>query len=85
MPDQSPQQREHAAREAREQLKTLGDSESLFAGSIGQAARRAAAHFAGRGDGSDDAVEIWGKRIGRALSLGGVIALALYLWLVYLR
>lgn len=77
--------REHAAREAREQLKTLGDSECLFAGSISQAARRAAAHFAGRGDSSDDAVEIWGRRIGRALSLGGVIALALYLWFAYLR
>lgn len=50
---------------------------------------RTVAHFAGRDarDGGEppDAVERWGRRIGRALSLAGFLALALYLGATYLR
>jgi hypothetical protein len=48
---------------------------------------------AGRPEGADaagagapeDAIERWGRRIGRALGLAACIALGLYLWLTYLR
>ena len=64
--------------------------EPTFAGSsLEAAARRTADHFAGRNreerENSIDPVELWGRRIGRALSLAGCIGLALYLYLSYLR
>jgi len=34
-------------------------------------------------DGSVDRIELWGRRIGRALSLIGLIALAVYLYVTY--
>ena len=34
-------------------------------------------------DGSVDRIELWGRRIGRGLSLAGFIALAIYLYLTY--
>jgi hypothetical protein len=53
------------------------------------AARRTAAHFAGHNAGepaeAPDAIELWGRRIGRALSLAGCIGLGIYLFLTYLR
>ena len=63
--------------------------EPTFAGSSLEAAgRRAAEHFAGK-DAADaeppDAVELWGRRIGRGLSLAGCIALGIYLYVTYLR
>ncbi len=33
----------------------------------------------------EDAVERWGRRIGRALSAAGCVALALYLYATYFR
>jgi hypothetical protein len=48
---------------------------------LGSSMARAADHFSGRDaigaaeDGGTDAVELWGRRIGRALSLIGVIVL----------
>jgi len=85
MTDHSPQDREQASRAAREDLKKLGDSESVFTGSISTTVKRATTHFAGHDDASDDAVEIWGKRIGRSLSLIGVFALGIYLYLTYAK
>jgi len=50
-------------------------------------AKRATDHFAARdaigADGSVDAVELWGRRIGRGLSLVGLIVLAAYLYFTY--
>ena len=34
-------------------------------------------------DGSVDKLELWGRRIGRALSLVGLIALAIYLYVTH--
>jgi hypothetical protein len=53
-------------------------------------AKRTASHFAGHdGEQADskerDPIELWGKRIGRALSLIGVAALAIYLYVTYVR
>jgi hypothetical protein len=59
-----------------------------FVGSaLADAARNAVRHMSG-GDGEaepDDRTELWGRRIGRALSLLGCIALAIYLYFTYLR
>ena len=41
--------------------------------------RRLADHFAARDADPGDRVELWGRRVGRALSLVGVVVLALLL------
>ena len=51
------------------------DSESLLGSSMG----RAADHFSGRDAPPDDRIELWGRRIGRSLSLVGVVLLAWWL------
>ena len=85
---------EHASRtdgERREALEALDRvrGQPTFAGSaLAAAGKRTARHFAGhdaRESGPVDRVELWGRRIGRALSLAGCIALALYLYVTYLR
>ncbi len=44
-------------------------------GVLGSSMARAADHFAGKDAPEGDAVELWGRRIGRSLSLIGVIVL----------
>ncbi len=51
------------------------DQEGLLGSSMG----RAADHFSGRDAPEGDGVELWGRRIGRALSLIGIVVLALWL------
>ncbi|MCC7347166.1 MAG: hypothetical protein IT538_07180 [Variibacter sp.] len=77
-------------REAQAALERLHDQPTYAGSALADAGRRAAAHFAGRDPGDaamplPDATELWGRRIGRALSLAGCIALAAYLYVTYLR
>jgi hypothetical protein len=77
-------------REALDTLDRLRRDRAPLAGSgLADAARRAARHFAGADavgpDGARDPIELWGRRIGRALSLLVVIVLSIYLYLTYLR
>ncbi len=65
--------RDAEARAAIERVKR--DSETLLGSSMG----RAADHFAGADAPEGDRIELWGRRIGRALSLVGVIVLAWWL------
>ncbi len=62
---------------------------ALFDSSLRSAADRALAHFAGRNanepNGPEDRIELWGRRIGRALSLAACIGLGVYLYLTYAR
>jgi hypothetical protein len=51
------------------------DSETMLGSSMG----RAADHFSGADAPKGDKVELWGRRIGRSLSLLGVIVLAWWL------
>ena len=74
---------EDRQKEAREALERVArESETIGSSSLGRLGRRVGAHFAARdaiGDaeeGGTDPVEVWGRRIGRALSLAGVIVLA---------
>lgn len=79
---------EDRQREAREALERVArDSETVGSSSMARATGRVADHFAGRdaigeaeGGGTDPA-ELWGRRIGRALSLIGVIVLTYWLGL----
>ena len=76
-------QRERQAREALDRVAR--DSETVGSSSIARAGRRMGDHFAGRDavgaaeGGGTDPIELWGRRIGRALSLVGVVVLALWL------
>ena len=78
---------EERRREALATLKSLGESETFVTSTLAQTAERATDHFAARDaigpDGSVDRIELWGRRIGRALSLLGLIALAVYFYLIY--
>jgi hypothetical protein len=83
-----PSHPDDASRRAREVLDRAGaESETIGGSVLGRAARRAGDHFAARDavetDGTTDPIELWGRRIGRALSLAGVIALSIYLYLTY--
>jgi hypothetical protein len=84
MPEHSANDRDARTLKAREELNKLGNSDSVFTGAL-EPIRRAGAHFSGRDDVADDAIEVWGKRIGRMLSLIGVFGLGLYLYLTYFR
>jgi hypothetical protein len=69
-----------------EELRHEGDG--LFGSALVRAGRRAADHFAARDaavEAPDDPAELWGRRIGRALSLVAFVALCIYLYLTYLR
>ena len=79
-------------REAQRALEALRREGPTFAGSsLAHAARRAADHFSGKDavgaeeGGGTDATELWGRRIGRGLSLVAFIGLAAYLYWTYLR
>ena len=73
-------------RESREALERVRrDSEALGTSSLARVARRAGEHFSGQDavgqaeGGRTDPIEIWGRRIGRALSV--VLAVGLTWWL----
>ena len=81
---------EARARESRRILDGIArDHDTLGGSALARAANRKARsvtdHFAARDavgqgeDGETDPVELWGRRIGRALSLVGVVVLAYWL------
>jgi hypothetical protein len=64
------------AAEAKATLERVNrDQEGL----LGSSMARAAEHFSGNDAPEGDKIELWGRRIGRALSLIGVIVLAFWL------
>jgi hypothetical protein len=81
---------EHAERrEALSTLESLRDQPTFAGSALADAGRRATRHFSGadpgEAKGAVDPIELWGRRIGRALSLVGCIALAIYLYVAYVR
>ena len=60
------------------------DSETVGASSMRRTAERTRDHFMGRDAPEGDNVELWGKRIGRTLSLIVFIALAYYLVITHI-
>ena len=64
------------AAEARDALaRVKRDSETMLGSSMG----RAADHFSGADAPENDRIELWGRRIGRGLSLLGVVVLGWWL------
>ncbi len=87
-----PRQREEdQRREALRTLDALRDSDTFATSALARTARRASDHFTAKdtmkdavaADGPVDTIELWGRRIGRALSLAGLVGLAIYLYLTY--
>lgn len=78
---------EEQRREALATLNSLGESDTFATSALARTAKRATDHFAARDavgpDGSVDSIELWGRRIGRGLSLAGALVLAVYLYLTY--
>lgn len=79
-------QDDHRQREAREALDRVArDSGTVGSSAIARAGRRMGDHFAGRDargaaeGGGTDPIELWGRRIGRTLSVAGFVALSLWL------
>lgn len=81
------QREEEQRREALATLNSLRENDTVVSSSLARAAKRTSDHFAGRdavtADGSADSIELWGRRIGRALSLVGLIALLVYFYVTY--
>ena len=69
-------------REAVATLKSLGERDTFATSAMARTAQRATDHFGGK-DAGDDRIELWGRRIGRGLSLAAFIGLALYLYVTY--
>jgi ferric-dicitrate binding protein FerR (iron transport regulator) len=67
-----------AALESLERLRHDGDG--LLTSALAQEAQRAAPDDAA----ADDPAELWGRRIGRALSVAAFLALLVYLSVTYL-
>jgi hypothetical protein len=78
---------EERRREALATLKSLGENDTFVTSALARTARRATDHFSARDavgpDGKVDSIELWGRRIGRGLSLVGLIGLAVYLYVTY--
>jgi hypothetical protein len=77
---------EDRARESREALDRVArDSQTLGSSLMGQSARRFGDHISARdavgaGEGGEtDPIELWGRRIGRTLSVFAFIGLSLWL------
>jgi hypothetical protein len=89
-----PREREEKQRrEALESLRQLGERDTFATSALARTAQRATDHFAARdamadaraAGGSVDRIELWGRRIGRGLSLLGLIVLAIFLYFTYVR
>ena len=72
--------------EARETLERVErDSETLGSSSLNRMSRRMTDHFSGRDaigageNGRTDPIEVWGRRIGRSLSVVGFVVLVYWL------
>ncbi len=74
---------EETRQAALKELHGLRHEGAELGGALSATAKRMASHFAG--DNERDPIELWGKRIGRGLSLIGFVALAIYLYAAYLK
>lgn len=72
-------------REALASLRELSERDTFASSALARTARRAGDHFAAKDAAGEDRVELWGRRIGRGLSLAGFIALAIYLYVTHFR
>ncbi|MDZ7822909.1 MAG: hypothetical protein U5K75_01930 [Ahrensia sp.] len=72
---------DESAREAERVLKRVAqESEVLGTSSFARTANKTLEHFAGADGDQEDKAEVWGKRVGRFLSLIVFIVLAIWLF-----
>ena len=77
---------EETRRAALKDLQRLREEGAEVGGALSAMAKRTTSHFAGHdGETERDPIELWGKRIGRGLSLIGCVALAIYLYVTYVK
>ncbi len=77
---------EETRRAALKELHGLRHEGAELGGAISAMAKRTASHFSGHDGATErDPIELWGKRIGRTLSLIGFVALAIYLYATYVK
>jgi hypothetical protein len=76
---------QNARRNALAELEKLRHESDTLGTTLNRLLSRTGTHFAGRDADAHDAVEIWGRRIGRGLSAVAVVALCIYLYATYLR
>jgi hypothetical protein len=79
-----PSGQERETRDAREALERVRrDSDTLGSSSMARLGRRMGSHFSGEDavgpDGRVDPIELWGRRIGRGLSVIAFVLLSLWL------
>jgi tetrahydromethanopterin S-methyltransferase subunit G len=78
-----PDEREEESRRALERVAR--ETETVGGSAMARATQRVGDHFAGKDaigqaeGGGTDPIELWGRRIGRSLSLLGVIGLTIWL------
>ena len=76
---------EAKAQEALRDIDRVGEqSEVLGTSALRRSAERARDHMLATDADNEDSVELWGRRIGRGLSLAAFIVLAVYLYLTYI-
>ena len=86
MPTPKDGRNEVTRRAALKELQGLRHEGADLGGAMSAMARRTASHFAGHDGGVErDPVSLWGKRIGRGLSLVEFVALAIYLYATYVK
>lgn len=85
MPQSLHERDEAQRREALASLRELNERETFASSALARTARRASDHFAAKDAAGEDGIELWGRRIGRGLSLAGFVALAIYLYVTYFR
>ncbi|MCB1451554.1 MAG: hypothetical protein KDJ67_15835 [Nitratireductor sp.] len=81
MPRPEQDEREREARRILQRVER--DSETLGASSLARTASNVKDHMAGADAEDGDAIELWGKRIGRGLGLIAVVILVVYLFANY--
>jgi hypothetical protein len=73
--------RDHQQQAALADLERLRKERDALGGVLG----RTGAHFGAADTPDNDAIELWGRRIGRGLSAVAFVGLAIYLYVTYLR
>ena len=76
--------RSNLSEEERESKRVLSrvdnDSETVGSSSFARSAEKTRDHFLGKDSDPNDPIEVWGKRIGRGLSIAITVVLVLYLY-----
>lgn len=82
---QRPEPTSEKQQEALRDLDALGRERDLLHDLWRGPLARGVRHFSGADADASDAIEVWGRRIGRALAAFAFVAFCIYLYLTYVR